>query len=123
MIEDSAGQLSVGTGEITIPEGRYRAYGQRLDVENGRLLFTGSPLDNPGLDIRAVRRVNDIVVGLQIRGRARQPELELFSIPAMGQTDTLSYLILGRPMDGASASEGEVVAKAALALGLAGGDS
>ena len=122
-IDDAPGELSVGTGEILIPEGRYRAYGQRLDIENGRLLFTGSALDNPGLDVRAIRRVNDIVVGLQLRGRVKQPELELFSIPPMGQTDTLSYLILGRPMEGASESEGELVAKAALALGLAGGDT
>ena len=61
--------------------------------------------------------------GIKVTGRLQNPQLDLFSIPAMGQTDTLSYLILGRPMDGASASEGEVVAKAALALGLAGGDS
>ncbi len=123
LIKDAPGELSVGVGEINIPEGRYRAYGQRLDVENGRLLFTGSALDNPGLDVRAVRTVNDIIVGLQLRGRLQQPEIELFSIPAMGQTDMLSYLLLGRPMETASGTEGEMMAQAALALGLAGGDT
>ena len=123
LVEDEPGQLSIGTGEITIREGRYRAYGQRLDINNGRLLFTGSALDNPGLDLRATREVEDVTVGLQVRGRLQQPELELFSNPSMGQTDMLSYLLLGRPMESASGTEGEMMAKAALALGLVGGDS
>jgi translocation and assembly module TamB len=40
----------------------------------------------------------------------------------MGQTDTLSYLLLGRPMESASDEDGAMMAQAALALGLAGGD-
>jgi translocation and assembly module TamB len=123
LVEDAPGRLSTGTGEIIIHEGRYRAYGQRLDIENGRLLFTGGTLDNPGLDLRAIRQVNEITVGLQVRGRLQKPEVELFSIPAMDQTDMLSYLILGRPMESTNSSDSEMMAQASLALGLAGGDS
>jgi translocation and assembly module TamB len=122
LIEDSPDKQSRGTGEIKISEGRYRAYGQRLDIDNGRLVFAGSPLDNPGLDIRAVREVNDVTVGLKVLGRLQQPEIELFSDPAMGQTDMLSYLLFGRPMESTSSDEGETMGQAALALGLAGGD-
>jgi translocation and assembly module TamB len=122
LLEDTPGQLTSATGEITIVEGRYRAYGQRLDVENGRLLYTGGPLANPGLDLRAVRQVNNVTAGIHVRGSLNQPKLELFSIPAMGETDTLSYLVLGRPMETASGEEGALMAKAALALGLSGGD-
>ena len=122
LIEEAAGQLTSGIGEINIPQGRYRAYGQRLDIENGRLLFTGGPLTNPGLDIRAVRKSGNVTAGIQVTGTLRQPQLELFSIPAMGQTDTLSYLLLGRPMESASDEDGAMMAKAALALGLTGGD-
>jgi translocation and assembly module TamB len=122
-VEDRPGEVSTGTGEITITDGRYRAYGQRLDVNNGRVLFTGGRLDNPGLDVRAKRVVNNITVGLRIRGRLQQPEVELFSDPAMDQSDMLSYLVLGRPFESASGTEGEEMSKAALALGLAGGDT
>ncbi|MBI3188192.1 MAG: translocation/assembly module TamB domain-containing protein [Gammaproteobacteria bacterium] len=122
LLEDEPGELTTATGEISIPEGRYRAYGQRLDVERGRLLFTGGPLTNPGLDLRAVRQVNNVTAGVNVRGTLTQPQLELFSIPAMSQTDMLSYLILGRPMETTSGEEGAVMAKAALALGLSGGD-
>ena len=122
LIEEEPGQVTRGTGEINILKGRYRAYGQFLDIENGRLLFTGVPLTNPGLDIPAIRKSNGITTGIKVGGRLQQPQLELFSIPAMGQTDTLSYLLLGRPMENATGAEGAMMAKAALALGLAGGD-
>ena len=122
LIEEKAGQLTRGTGEIKILQGRYRAYGQRLDIENGRLLFTSGPLTDPGLDIRAVRKTGNVTAGIQVNGRLKEPQLELFSIPAMGQTDSLSYLLLGRPMESASGEDGAMMAKAALALGLAGGD-
>lgn len=122
LLIDKPGQLTTATGELSIPEGRYRAYGQRLDVEHGRLLFTGGPLSNPGLDLRAVRHVNDVTAGLKVRGSLSQPQIELFSIPAMGQTDILSYLMLGRPIESASGEDGAMMAKAALALGLSGGN-
>ena len=121
LVEDRPDELSTGTGEITILEGRYRAYGQRLDIDKGRLLFGGGALDNPGLDLRAQRQVSDVTVGLTISGRLQQPKIELFSVPAMGETEMLSYLLLGRPLETASNSEGSAMASAALALGLAGG--
>ncbi|MCW9013135.1 MAG: translocation/assembly module TamB domain-containing protein [Gammaproteobacteria bacterium] len=122
LLQDEPGQLTRATGEINIPEGRYRAYGQRLDVEHGRLLYTGGPLTNPGLDLRAVRHINNVTAGIKVRGSLDQPQLELFTIPAMGQTDALSYLLLGRPVENASGEEGSMMARAALALGLSGGD-
>ncbi len=122
LLEDEPGELTRGTGELTVPEGRYRAYGQRLEVEQGRLLYTGGPLSNPGIDLRAVRHVGSVTAGLKVRGTLRQPQIELFSIPAMGETDALAYLILGRPIETSSDEEGAMLAKAALALGLSGGD-
>jgi len=122
LIEEQAGALITGMGEIIVPQGRYRAYGQRLDIENGRLLFAGGPLTNPGLDIDAIRKTGNVIAGIHVRGTLKQPELELFSNPAMGQTDMLSYLLLGRPMETASGEDGAMMAQASLALGLSGGD-
>ena len=39
--------------------GRYKAYGQDLTIEDGRLLFAGTPLDNPRLAIVAMRKIDD----------------------------------------------------------------
>jgi len=122
LLEDEPGQLTRANGEISIPEGYYRAYGQRLDVEHGRLLYAGGPLTNPGIDLRAVRHVSNVTAGIKIRGELNKPRMELFSIPAMGETDALAYLLLGHPIENASGEEGAMMAKAALALGLSGGD-
>ena len=123
LLEDEPGQLTKATGEITIPEGIYRAYGQRLEVENGRVLYTGGPLTNPGLDIRAVRKVNDVTAGIHVKGSLNKPRLEIFSTPAMAQTDALAYILLGGPIENATNEDGSMMAKAALALGLSGGDT
>lgn len=121
-IEETPGQPTRGSGVINIREGRYRAYGQHLNIQNGRLLFAGGPLTNPGLDIRATRTTGDVVAGVEVGGNLQKPELVLFSSPAMGQTDTLSYLLTGGPLETASSEEGAMMANAALALGLSGGD-
>jgi translocation and assembly module TamB len=121
-VEESPGLPTRGSGEISIVDGRYRAYGQRLDIEQGRLLFSGGPLASPGVDARAVRKVGSVTAGVRARGQIQAPVIELFSSPAMGQTEILSYLLLGRPIDKASESDGAMMAQAALALGLSGGD-
>jgi translocation and assembly module TamB len=41
----------------------------------------------------------------------------------MSQTDALAYILLGGPIENASNEEGSMMAKAALALGLSGGDT
>jgi translocation and assembly module TamB len=122
LIEEDSGLPTRANGEITVSDGRYRAYGQRLEVEQGHLIFSGGPLITPGLDIRALRRIGTITVGIHALGTLAEPKIELFSTPAMSQTDILSYLLLGRPLETASSEEGRMMSKAALALGLSGGD-
>ncbi len=116
------GQVATGRGEIGVT-GKYQAYGQDLAIENGRVLFAGTRLDNPGLDIRAVRKIRsaDVTAGLNIRGTAQQPILTVFSDPAMEQTQALSYLVTGRPLDQLRSGESSTLDTAAQALGgLAG---
>ncbi|WP_043237264.1 translocation/assembly module TamB domain-containing protein [Stutzerimonas azotifigens] len=108
-------------GELNLVNGRYRAYGQRLNIRRARLLFTG-PVSQPFLDIEAIRRIeeDDVIAGIRITGSAAQPRTEVFSEPTMSQEQALSYLILGRPL-GADSGDSSLLAQAALGLGLAGG--
>lgn len=121
-IVEVPGEPTTGSGELRV-DGTYVAYGQELEVRTGRLLFAGGPITRPGLDIEAVREpAEDILVGARVRGTLEQPELSLFSEPTMPQQDQLSYLVLGRPLQGASSSEESALSRAALALGLRGGN-
>lgn len=120
---EKPGGPTTGSGELNIVDGKYEAFGQELDVEKGRVLWAGGPISQPGIDARAVRRPEEgILVGVNVRGDLRQPEVTLFSDPVMTQGNQLSYLVLGRPLSGASAGEGSALSRAVLALGLKGGN-
>lgn len=117
------GRLHIGDnldtrGELQLNKGRFRAYGQRLSIRRARLLFTG-PIDQPYLDVEAIRRVDGVVAGLRLSGSAEQPRSEVFSEPGMSQEQALSYLVLGRPL-GQGSGDNNMLAQAALALGMAG---
>lgn len=120
---DLPGKPTTANGDINVVAGQYRAYGQNLTIETGKLLFVGGPIDQPGIDIRAVRQVTaDIKVGALARGNLRKPEFSVFSEPTMNQSDQLSYLVLGRPLSTSSSGESSVLSRAALALGIKGGN-
>jgi translocation and assembly module TamB len=122
-VQERPGRTTTARGQVIV-NGTYKAYGQDLKIEQGRLLFAGTPLDNPGLSVRATRSFTnpDVTVGLQVRGTARAPVLSTFSEPAMGQSDALSYLVAGRPLSQLKSGEGDAVGSAARALGTASGD-
>ncbi len=85
-------------GEIRVAEGHYSAYGQRLELIRGRLLFTGGPVENPTIDALAVRKIEEIRAGVVISGSLKKPIVRLYSRPPMPDTDILSYIILGQPL-------------------------
>lgn len=114
----------VASGELNIVNGEYRAYGQGLVIDRGQVLFAGGAIENPGISVRALRRpAENIVVGVNVRGELRAPELNLFSEPGMSQSDQLSWLVLGRPLQNASGAESDYITQAALALGIRGGNN
>lgn len=128
VVDERPGRATTGQGQIAV-SGTYKAYGQNLSIEQGQLLFASTPVDNPGLNIRAVRRLNPNAtidegqkVGLYISGTAQRPVLTVFSQPVMEQSDALSYLITGKPLSEVKGGEGSMVNSAAQALGSAGGD-
>jgi translocation and assembly module TamB len=114
---------TTATGELRILEGEYRAYGQGLVIETGRIFFAGGPVTEPAVDIRAVRRPREgIEVGAHVVGTLAEPEFTLFSEPPMTQQEQLAYLVLGRPLGEAPGGERSALSQAVLAMGLRGGD-
>ncbi len=106
-------------GEVDLRDGRYNAYGQNLAVDQGRLSFNG-PLDDPGLDVRASRTVGEYQAGLQIRGTLNNPRSEVFSVPALPESDALSLLLTGRLLSaGSSGADANLLLNALGSLGLA----
>ena len=117
------GRAATGEGDLRLKDGRYKAYGQNLKIETGRLIFSGGPLTEPGLDIKAYRQAtSEIRAGVIVRGPLAKPEVSLYSNPSMRETDQLSYLVLGRAAESSNENDQAMLNNAALALGLKGGD-
>jgi translocation and assembly module TamB len=109
-----SGEL-VGKGEIGAVRGLYFFLGQRLEIERGRLLFDG-PLENPALDVLAVRRGLAVEPGVQLTGTLRNPRVELVSRPPLPEGEKLAWLVLGRGLDTASATDAILLQSAAASL-------
>lgn len=123
-IIEQPGQETAGVGSIDVAEGQYELYGQELSIARGRLIFTGGPIANPGLDLRVERNIDadSVVVGARIGGTLQNPNLSLFSTPTMQDSAILSYLIFGRGPGESSQGEENMLARASLALGMSGGN-
>jgi translocation and assembly module TamB len=123
LVTEEPGRPTTGSGELSMVEGTYKAYGQNLTIERGRFLFGGGPIDNPGLDLRASRVASDsVIAGLIVTGTLRRPTVTLFSEPPLPESEALSYLVLGRPLNETSTSEINTLTIAARSLGLRGGN-
>jgi translocation and assembly module TamB len=101
-------------GTIATAGGEYAAYGQRLDIETGVLRFTG-PIDNPTLNILAIRPNLTQRVGVEITGTALLPRVRLYAQPDLPEAEKLAWLVLGRS-SAAGGAEAALLQQAALAL-------
>ncbi|MCD6046637.1 MAG: uncharacterized protein K0S08_284 [Gammaproteobacteria bacterium] len=133
-------------GAIHLVDGKYKAYGQTLIIQRGSASFKGGNVNNPVLDVQAVKVLQNVTpltadgaiapgaslvgpdgsltVGVSITGPLAQRKTELFSIPAgLSQSDILSYLVLGVPASQAGSGGGQLLLSAASSLsdGKSGG--
>jgi translocation and assembly module TamB len=110
------------TGFVAIEKGVYKAYGQELNIERGRLIFQG-PYDNPGLDIRAMRVTEDVTAGLDIAGTLQRPKSSVFAIPAKSDAEAMAILVTGKPLSRSSKDDAYSIIGAIGKLGMNQGDN
>ena len=121
VVRESPGVPTTGSGQLTVA-GRYKAYGQDLTIKDGRLLFAGTPLDNPRLAIVAMRKISDQQeTGLRIAGSAKNPVITVISEPNVGEADALSYLVTGRSLNDVGSASGGSQDPAGLRLAISPG--
>ncbi len=96
-IDQNPGKVATASGELNIESGSFRAYGQNLTIEKGRISYAGGRIDNPGLRLRASRKTGDTTVGVEVAGTARKPKISTFSSdPDMREKDVISMLLTGQ---------------------------
>ncbi|HQR69196.1 MAG TPA: translocation/assembly module TamB domain-containing protein [Burkholderiaceae bacterium] len=125
-----AGSISVsgrpsqlrGEGSVRTVDGIYAGYGQRLQIARGIVTFQG-PIDNPSLNVLAVRAGLPVEVGVAISGTAQKPFVRLHSDPSMSDTEKLNWLVLGRPPGANDGNDRAMLSAAASALFAGQADS
>ncbi len=112
-------------GQINVPRGQFKAYGQDLIVRRGEFLFAGSP-DNPFIQLEAIRNpektADDVIAGIRVTGTADAPQVSVFSDPAKSDNEALSYLIRGEGLDPAGEDDNSMITSALINLGLSQGN-
>ena len=84
-----------GHGTINAVNGTYFAFGQKLSIDRGQLIFDG-PLTNPALDIVALRRNLAVEAGVAVTGTVRVPTVTITSNPPVPQNEALAWLVTGQ---------------------------
>jgi len=100
----AADGINRGSGELGIAEGKYAALGRRLDIERGRLIFSGGLLGDPGVDLRATKEFPDVKAGVNVRGTLREPRMTFFSEPSLPQSQVVSLILAGGTLETAQSS-------------------
>ena len=104
-----------GEGSVRTVDGVYAGYGQRLQIQRGIVTFQG-PVENPALNVLAVRAGLPVEVGVALSGTAQRPIVRLYSDPSMSDTEKLNWLVLGRPPGANDGNDRALLSAAASAL-------
>lgn len=110
------GKPVLGDGQLGIVDGVYRLsagfrlaaeFGAPLTIEQGRLVFAKSPIDNPGLLLQAQREGTETTAGVRVHGTLRNPKLAFFSDsdPELTPSEISTYLVTGVPPRNDSGSQ------------------
>jgi translocation and assembly module TamB len=84
-----------GFGTIRVAEGTYEAFGVKLAIERGIINFQG-PIDNPNINLLAMRRRQEVPAGVEVTGYANAPRVRLVSEPNVSEEEKLSWIMFGQ---------------------------
>lgn len=121
-VRSRPGQSMAATGQLDV-DGRYTAYGQKLQITRGELSWSNDDVTNPSINLRAEREVISygVTAGIDVTGRASAPRAQVWSNPETSESDALAYLVLGRPLSQANSQESAQVDAAQSALSAGAG--
>ncbi|KVE62126.1 translocation/assembly module TamB domain-containing protein [Burkholderia vietnamiensis] len=103
-------------GNVRVTEGStYTSFGRKLAIENGFFTFNG-PVSNPGVNILAMRRNQEVEAGVQVTGTIQSLTVKLVSEPNVTDNEKLSWLLFGHGTDQGNNVGQQGTMTAALAL-------
>ncbi|MDH3328872.1 MAG: translocation/assembly module TamB domain-containing protein [Desulfobulbaceae bacterium] len=93
-VVDLPGKIITGTGNLDVVEGTFSVYGRELQIKTGQLLFSGGPIDNPGVSVQAENLTRGVTTGIAVSGFLQEPEITFYSDPPMEENEIISRLLM-----------------------------
>jgi translocation and assembly module TamB len=98
----------IGEGNLEVKEGTFSIYGRQLKIVKGGLLYSGSPLDNPGIEVRAENTAGGVTTGIEVSGFLSEPDISFYSTPTMEENEIIKRLLMNTSLVGSSDEKGFV---------------
>ena len=111
-IDSLPGQQPRVNGTVRVAEGTFEAFGAELAIERGIINFQGA-MDNPNINILAMRRGQEVAAGVQVTGTANNTRVTLVSEPNVPDDQKLSWLVFGHGGGGEGQSGAQAAAQGA----------
>jgi translocation and assembly module TamB len=108
-------------GNVNLIRGSLDFAGRSFELEEGAVDFTGGPVNDPRLRISASENVEDVLVRVNIGGRATNPEITFTSVPGLPQDEIMSRILFGSSIANLSAIQAVQLASSLNSLRATGG--
>ncbi len=109
------------TGQVQLVRGTLDFAGHSFGLQDGRITFTGGPVNDPTVAIAATDDIGDLAVNVNVTGRATDPRVTFGSTPALPDDEILSRVLFGSSIANLSAIQAVQLASSLNALRASGG--
>lgn len=109
------------TGQVRLVRGTLDFAGHSFGLQEGRITFTGGPINDPSVAISASDDIGDLAVSVKVSGRATDPRVAFSSAPALPDDEIISRVLFGSSIANLSAIQAVQLASSLNALRATGG--
>jgi len=82
-------------GQVELIRGTLGLAGRRFRLDSGHVAFTGSRPPNPEIDLVATSDIEGVEVGINVSGRANNPQIAFTSSPSLPQDEVVARILFG----------------------------
>jgi translocation and assembly module TamB len=108
-------------GQVELIRGTLSLAGRRFRLDSGRATFTGDRPPNPQIDLVATSDIENVEVGINVSGRANNPQIAFTSSPGLPQDEIVARILFGSSVTQISALQAVQLAASLNSLRGSGG--
>ncbi len=83
------------SGDVELVRGTLGFAGRSFELSDGRVDFTGGATIDPVIRLTATEEIEEVVVNVNVSGRAYDPQIAFSSVPGLPQDEIVSRILFG----------------------------